>query len=72
MRENEQARFRMDLAIALAIVGQRRPWIFRDLPHRDRTKAEAAREALVGEVMAVAADYAVRKTREPLKAHSTP
>jgi hypothetical protein len=72
MPENEQERFRIDLAIALSIVGQRRSWIFRELTHRDRTKAAAAREALIGEIMAVAADYALRKTREPLKAHSTP
>lgn len=72
MPENEQERFRTDLTIALALVRQRRPWIFRDLTHRDRSKADAARQALIGEVMVVAADYTVRKTLTPLKAHSTP
>lgn len=72
MAENELKRFVTDLAIALTLVRQRRAWIFRDLTHRDRRKAEGAREALIGEIMAVAADYALRMTREALKAHSTP
>lgn len=57
MPASEQERFQTDLAIALTLVRQRRAWIFRDLTHRDRSKADAARTALIGEVMAVAADY---------------
>ncbi len=72
MPENEQQRFQTDLTITLALVRQRRPWIFRDLTHRDRSKADAARAALVEEIMAVAADYEIQFMREPLRPHSTP
>lgn len=72
MPENEQERFRTDLTIALALVRQRRAWIFRDLTHRDRSKADAARQALIGEIMAVAADYELRRVAVPAPWHSTP
>lgn len=72
MADDEQRRFETDLAIALTLVRQRRPWIFRDLTHRDRSKAESARAALIGEVMAVAADYELRKVSRSAPWHSTP
>lgn len=72
MAEDEQRRFQMDLAIALSLVRQRRAWIFRDLTHRDRSKAQAARAALIGEIMAVAADYELRRVAVPAPWHSTP
>lgn len=65
-------RFEHDLGIALAIIRQREAWIFRDLNHKNRERAERARAALVAEIMKVAARFEVTLLEVPVRWHKSP
>jgi len=62
----------MDIKIALSIILQRRPWIIREMTHKNYQKADLARAELVKEVMAIAARYEIREIERKTDWPTTP
>ncbi len=74
MTADARADLLRDVAIRMAILRQRTPWVLRELVHKDRTKQERAQGALIDAIASCVNNYNVRpdSDRKPAALHSCP